>query len=165
MVVNYLPQILANDSIFPFSFCLDIDSNTFSVRISTMAFALSQQLLCLHSPKTSPSPPSKSHKLVGNPIFSVRLWPSHCKSSPQRNSSTSLQSSPPESKPNFSPEPNGSPGDEPPSEPSLFDSISVRVRRLRSAQNQWFFKSAKLIVFAVLRARTESVVLDLVLRI
>ncbi|XP_024018448.1 protein DETOXIFICATION 44, chloroplastic isoform X2 [Morus notabilis] len=95
-----------------------------------MAFALSQQLLCLHSPKTSPSPPSKSHKLVGNPIFLVRLWPSHCKSSPQRNSSTSLQSSPPESEPDFSPELNGSPGDEPPSEPSLFDSISVRVRRL-----------------------------------
>ncbi|GMN40429.1 hypothetical protein TIFTF001_009653 [Ficus carica] len=95
-----------------------------------MAFALSQQLLCLHSPKTNR--PSKSQTLAGSPICSVGLRTSHCKSSSQRNSSTSLQSSSREPKPNISPSPelDESPGNEPPHEPSLFDLIPIRLRRL-----------------------------------
>ncbi|KAL5550737.1 hypothetical protein UlMin_000913, partial [Ulmus minor] len=94
-----------------------------------MATTLSHHLLCLQSPKSNP--PYKSQTLTSrNPSCSVRLRAQR-KSSPQEDPATSLQSSLPslpEPKPNFTPE--EKPGDDPPARPSLFDSVSVRVRCL-----------------------------------
>ncbi|KAM1386745.1 hypothetical protein PS1_033173 [Malus domestica] len=97
-----------------------------------MAIGLSHHhLLCIYSSKSNP-PFSKTQTHVRNPKSSSVALRTILKSSSPKNSNTSLQSSPEESKPATTSKRADPPGKNPPPRLSSFDSLFIRLRRLRA---------------------------------
>ncbi|KAM1038303.1 hypothetical protein ACFX13_033739 [Malus domestica] len=97
-----------------------------------MAIGLSHHhLLCIYSSKSNP-PFSKTQTHVRNPKSSSVALRTILKSSSPKNSNTSLQSSPEESKPAITSKWADPPGKNPPPRLSSFDSLFIRLRRLRA---------------------------------
>ncbi|XP_068318036.1 protein DETOXIFICATION 44, chloroplastic [Pyrus communis] len=97
-----------------------------------MAIGLSHHhLLCIYSSKPNP-PFSKTQTLFRNPKSSSVALRTLLKSSSPKNSNTSLQSSPEESRPAAASKPADPPGKNPPPRLSSFDSLFIRLRRLRA---------------------------------
>ncbi|KAB2621883.1 MATE efflux family protein 2 [Pyrus ussuriensis x Pyrus communis] len=97
-----------------------------------MAIGLSHHhLLCIYSSKPN-SPFSKTQTLFRNPKSSSVALRTLLKSSSPKNSNTSLQSSPEESKPATTSKRADPPGKNPPPRLSSFDSLFIRLRRLRA---------------------------------
>ncbi|KAM1991174.1 hypothetical protein FF1_033018 [Malus domestica] len=97
-----------------------------------MAIGLSHHhLLCIYSSKSNP-PFSKTQTHVRNPKSSSVALRTILKSSSPKNSNTSLHSSPEESKPAITSKWADPPGKNPPPRLSSFDSLFIRLRRLRA---------------------------------
>ncbi|XP_048431259.1 protein DETOXIFICATION 44, chloroplastic [Pyrus x bretschneideri] len=97
-----------------------------------MAIGLSHHhLLCIYSSKPNP-PFSKTQTLFRNPKSSSVALRTLLKSSSPKNSNTSLQSSPEESKPATASKRADPPVKNPPPRLSSFDSLFIRLRRLRA---------------------------------